>query len=369
MNQSVSYIRTNKDLVSFCHRLKNSEWLAVDTEFKRESTYFPLLCLVQIATEHEIACIDTLEIEDLSYLYDVLLDPSIVKVIHSAKQDLEAFYCSMGTVLTPVFDTQIAAAFLGDQEQVGYAALVEKYTAVRLAKTHTRADWSKRPLAPALLDYAADDVRYLGFIYEEQKQALNKIKRYAWAQEEFTLLISLHHYAPDPKTAWQRIKRMGHLDVQQLALLMRLASWREKEAMEKNKPRQWIIKDQVLIDVACSSAQNSVMIKVQNLSDTLYSRIKSECFMVQQNEEVYAQNNAHNTQPVTAQEMSHIAMLQALVKVYATQLQLPPSLLATRKEIKQLVRGERPLPLLQGWRKTVIGEPLLERMQDTLDLN
>ncbi len=368
MNQSVSYISTNKDLVSFCGRLKNSEWLAVDTEFKRESTYFPLLCLIQIATEYEIACIDVLEIEDLSSLYPVLLDPSIVKVIHSAKQDLEAFYCSMDSVLTPVFDTQIAAAFLGDQEQVGYAALVEKYTEVRLAKTHTRADWSKRPLAPALLDYAADDVRYLGFIYEKQKKALNNIARYAWAQEEFTLLTSLHHYAPDPKTAWQRIKRVGHLDVQQLALLMSLASWREKEAMEKNKPRQWIIKDQVLVDLACSSAQNSVMTKVQNLSDTLYYRIKSECFMVQKNEEVLAQD-AHNTQPVTAQEMSHIAMLQALVKVLATQLQLPPSLLATRKEIKQLVRGERSLPLLQGWRKTVIGEPLLERIQDTPDLN
>ncbi|VAW83164.1 Ribonuclease D [hydrothermal vent metagenome] len=369
MKQSVSYIDTNKDLVSCCARLKMSKWLAVDTEFVRERTYFPLLCLIQIATEQEIFCVDVLEIEDLSPLYDILLDPSIIKVIHSAKQDLEAFYYSLGKVPQPIFDTQIAATFLGDKAQIGYAALVEKYTEVTLAKAHTRADWSKRPLAAALLDYAADDVRYLGFIYEKQTQALYEIERHIWAQEEFVALTQLHHYAPDPEAAWQRIKRIGHLDIPQLTLLQRLASWREKEAIEKDKPRKWIIKDDVLIDIACSTGQNNENTKINNLSDTLYRRINSECLMVAADTKMPTQNDINKTQSLTEKDISQVTSLQALVKAHAEKLKLSPQLLATRKDIELLVRGERQLPLLQGWRKTVIGESLLKCIQESVNCN
>jgi len=364
MKQSVSYINTKKDLESCCARLKTNKWLAVDTEFVRERTYFPLLCLVQIATDQEIFCIDVLEIEDLSSLYDILLDPSIIKVIHSAKQDLEAFYYSLGKVPQPIFDTQIAAVFLGDKAQIGYAALVEKYTDVTLAKAHTRADWSKRPLSVALLDYAADDVRYLGFIYEEQKQALYEIGRHTWAEEEFVVLTQLYHYVPNPEAAWLRIKKIGNLDVQQLMLLQRLASWREKEAIEKNKPRKWIIKDDVLIEIACSTGQNSAKTTVNDLSDALYRRIKSECLIVEENEKIPTENDINKIQALTEKDISQITSLQALVKVHAEKLKLSPPLLATRKDIERLVRGERQLPLLQGWRKTVIGEPLLKCIQE-----
>ena len=145
MTVNYDMVADNRALADAISLLSQSSFVAVDTEFKRERTYFPLLCLIQVATEHEIFCIDVLEIDDLSLFYDILLDPAIVKVIHSAKQDLEALYYSIGKVPTPIFDTQIAAALLGDKEQIGYAALVEKYTEVVLAKAHTRADWSKRP--------------------------------------------------------------------------------------------------------------------------------------------------------------------------------------------------------------------------------
>ncbi len=364
MKQYVSYINTNKDLVSCCNRLKTSPWLAVDTEFVRERTYFPLLCLVQIATEQEIFCIDVLEIEDLSSLYNILLDPSIIKVIHSAKQDLEAFYYSLGKVPKPIFDTQIAATFLGHQAQISYAALVEKHTEVTLAKAHTRADWSKRPLAAALLDYAADDVRYLGFIYEKQKQALDEIERRSWAEEEFVSLTQIHHYAPDPNTAWQRIKRIGNLNIQQLALLKRLASWREQEAIKKDKPRKWILKDDVLIAIAYLTEQNNVNTKINNLSDALYHRIKTECLTAVENEKILTQKDINKTQALTETETVQLIELQALVKTHATKLKLSPPLLATRKDIERLVRGERQLPLLQGWRKAVIGESLLQCIQE-----
>jgi len=364
MKQHVSYINTNKDLTSCCDRLKTSPWLAVDTEFVRERTYFPLLCLIQIATEQEIFCIDVLEIEDLSSLYHILLNPSIIKVIHSAKQDLEAFYYSLGKVPKPIFDTQIAATFLGEQAQIGYAALVEKYTEVTLAKAHTRANWSKRPLAAALLDYAADDVRYLGFIYEEQKQTLYEIERHSWAEEEFVSLTQRHHYAPDPNTAWQRIKRVGNLDIQQLTLLKHLASWREQEAIKKDKPRKWIIKDDVLIDIAYSKELNNENTKINNLSDALYHRIKTECLTAVDNTKTLTQNDMNKTQTLTEKETVQVIALQALVKTHATKLKLPPPLLATRKDIERLVRGEQQLPLLQGWRKAVIGKSLLQCLQE-----
>ena len=364
MKQSVSYIKTSEDLVRCFDRLKDSEWLAVDTEFKRERTYFPLLCLIQVATEHEIFCIDVLEIDDLSLFYDILLDPAIVKVIHSAKQDLEALYYSIGKVPTPIFDTQIAAALLGDKEQIGYAALVEKYTEVVLAKAHTRADWSKRPLTPALLEYAADDVRYLGFVYAEQKQALGTIERESWAQEEFKTLTQLHHYEPAPETAWNRIRRVGHMDVQQLTFLQHLAAWREQEAIKKDKPRKWIVKDEVLVNVACSIGQNKENIK--EISVELYKRLESECLMAAKNRELLPQSEISELQALTEEELSHVSALLALVKTRATELGLSSPVLSTRKEIERMVRGDRQISILQGWRRIAIGEALLSTLQRRL---
>jgi len=159
-------IRDQASLVEFCQAMRTREWLAVDTEFLRESTYYPRLCLVQVADRERIGLIDVLAIDDLSALGELLTDASVIKVFHSVEQDLEVLHHTFGAIPAPVFDTQVAAPLAGQDDQMGYARLIEALLDVKLAKAHTRTDWSKRPLPAGALDYAADDVRYLAVAYE-----------------------------------------------------------------------------------------------------------------------------------------------------------------------------------------------------------
>ncbi len=244
------YIVDQAALTDFCTRLRGAVWLALDTEFIRERTYYPQLCLIQVASADEIACIDPLALPSLDPLLDLLYDPAVTKVLHAAHQDLELFFHLRGAAPAPVFDTQLAASALGSGNQIGYAALVRQLIGVELDKTHTRADWRRRPLAPEWLAYAADDVRYLPELYQRQRAALEARGWPDALAEDFRAICHPDRYRLQPDDAWRRIWEHNRLGGPQRAVLRALAAWREEQASAHDRPRRWILSDATLLELA-----------------------------------------------------------------------------------------------------------------------
>ena len=245
------YLADQPALASFCAGLRGAAWLALDTEFIRERTYYPQLCLIQIVgPDGRIACVDPLALPSLNPLLDLLYDPAITKVLHAAYQDLEIFFHLRGAVPTPIFDTQRAAMTLGQGQQIGYAALVQQVLGVDLAKTHTRADWQRRPLVPEWLVYAADDVRYLPELYRRQQAALAELGWPVALTEDLAALADPDRYRPQPLETWRRVRNHQRLRGVQLSVLRSLAAWREEQAIAHDRPRRWILGDSALVELA-----------------------------------------------------------------------------------------------------------------------
>ncbi|MDE2233937.1 MAG: ribonuclease D [Gammaproteobacteria bacterium] len=363
MTADYLWIETDTALRSLAGRLRGGEWLAMDTEFMRERTYYPQLCLVQIAAPDMVACIDVLALSDLDPLMELLLDTALVKVLHSARQDLEMFFHAWGRVPAPIFDTQLAASFAGLPDQAGYATVVKSLLGVTLAKNHTRADWSRRPLTDAVRQYAADDVRYLRDIYLRLKQDLARQGRIQWLETEHAKLTDPATYRPDPAAAWQRVRGLQRLNPRQFAAAKLLAAWREQQAMRSNLPRQWIFKDQVLIDLARQ--------RPANLEELQAVRGLSEGLVLKHGQELLTQLSAarEETPPekkpdrLAVRDESLVDALMAVLKVKADAEGVSPVQLATRRDLEQLVRGQRDLEVLKGWRLQTAGRDLLDFMQ------
>ena len=249
---NILYLVDQPALIEFCNGLQQAPWLALDTEFIREQTYYPQLCLIQIASADQIACIDPLALPSLEPLLEVLYRPTITKVLHAAYQDLEIFYYLRGAVPTPIFDTQLAASALGYGSQVGYANLVQQMLGVELEKTYTRADWRQRPLPSAWLTYAANDVRYLRDLYQQQQVRLTTAHGASLTKltEACSALADPIRYQPQPLEAWRRVREHQRLHGVQRAVLRALAAWREEQAMRCDRPRRWILHDGPLLELA-----------------------------------------------------------------------------------------------------------------------
>ena len=240
---TILYIDTADALDSFCGMLRAADWIVLDTEFLREKTYYPKLCLLQVATPDSVACIDPLALDELTPLLEILFDEGITKVMHSGRQDMEIFYHLAGKLPSPVFDTQIAALMLGYPEQVGYASLVKGELGIELDKLHTRADWTQRPLSDDQIQYAADDVIYLVEIYQRLSEKLATLGRRDWLLEDFQRLTDADLYDNPPADAWQKVKGGNRLRGDSLSIMQALAGWREQVAQQKNRPKGWILRD------------------------------------------------------------------------------------------------------------------------------
>lgn len=249
MNNELTYVDSADDLLAVCRQLQTVDWLAVDTEFERIRTYFPELCLVQVASRELTAVIDPLRIADLEPLYTLLYDPAITKVFHSSRQDLELFFHLRGEVPLPLFDTQLAAAMLGHESTMGYANLVQAMLGIELSKSQTRTNWKRRPLHAAQLRYAADDVIYLGSIYEQLRE---KMQPADWQrlQQEQAGLSEPALYLPEPDSLWRKIREARRFKGEKLRVLQVLAGWREITARSENRPRKWVLSDVAIIDMA-----------------------------------------------------------------------------------------------------------------------
>jgi len=260
MSDDTVFIDKDKSLRQMCAQLRERRWLAVDTEFERVNTYYPQWCLLQMNDGVTTALIDTLAIGDLGPVYDLLYDTAIVKVFHAARQDLELFFHVRGNLPGPLFDTQIAAALLGYDRQIGYAALVQEVLGVELGRTQARTDWKRRPLHRRQLRYATDDVLYLGRLYKNLRIRLQQSDQLEAFEAAVTALENPHLYEPGLATMWKKIRESNRLKGESLAVLQRLAAWREQTARDENLPRKWILPDRTLVEISRRKPHNRALL-------------------------------------------------------------------------------------------------------------
>jgi len=358
----VEFIDTAEALTDFCNAIRDSGWIALDTEFIREKTYYPKLCLIQIGVPDRAACIDPLAIQSLEPVYELLMDKSIIKVLHACSQDLEIFVHQKGQVPGPIFDTQLAAPLLGLAEQIGYGNAVKELLGVQLEKTQSRTDWSKRPLSEAQLEYAADDVRYLAKMYPMIREQLDELGRLEWLDAEFEPYGKLERYQQPPEDAWRRIRGLEKLKPRALSVVQKLAAWRETRAKERDLPRNWILKDDVIIDIArLAPGNNADLDNIRGMQTKTIERYGQLLLdMVQQALQEAPVPLPRRSRGVKAsvQEEALTDILQAQLRLLADEQDINSAAVASRKDLLALIRDEES-PLLKGWRRKLAGEELL----------
>lgn len=363
MRAGYSFIEDEAALDRICEQLKGSSWLAIDTEFEREKTFYPELCLLQVANAETTAVIDPLVIENLQSLFDLLYDRSITKVFHAARQDLEIFFNMRGAVPQPLFDTQIAAPLIGYDEQIGYANLVNKMLGVALSKAHTRTDWKRRPLQEAQLQYAADDVIYLGQIYSLLVNKLDQNKRLDWLNEDFSALCDVNLYQPDTETVWVKNRGAKNLKGKKLCALQHLSAWRERQARAENRPRNWLMRDDTLLDLArLQPLSLSDLERIKGLNDRQIKKYGMEILKIvseTQDLNPIPHSNSRSRKPLNIQEEALVDVLSAIVRLVADNNNLHPNKLAPRKELEKLVQSDPDTLLLKSWREQLIGNDLV----------
>ncbi len=367
------FIDTPEALRTLAERLRGSAWITLDTEFIREKTFYPQLCLLQVANADVVACVDPLALAGrLDPLLEVVYDPATIKVLHSAHQDLEIFYHLGGAVPTPVFDTQIAATLLGQGEQVGYAALAQELLGVTLDKSQSRTDWSRRPLSPEQLAYAADDVRHLREIYQRQRAELERLGRLAWLAADFAELTDASRYAPEPFEAWRRLKGAYKLKGIQLVALRALAAWRERRAMTADKPRRWVLGDEHLLDLARLMPETPSMLeRIRGLEPGFVRRHADAVLSAIEAARLEPREAWPTLPPRLALRPEQDALadaMMAVVRLRGLQKGVGAAMIASRKDLERLIIGDLDAPLLHGWRAGIAGREVLALLRGELCL-
>ncbi len=353
-------ITTNPELEAFAAHLARAPRIALDTEFLRERTYRAQLCLVQVASAERAGCIDPLALPDLKVLAQVLTAPGVVKVMHASRQDLEVLLPLTG-LTAPVFDTQIAAALTGLPAQVGYAEAVRRLLGQELPKAHTRTDWSRRPLSPEQITYALDDVHYLLPLAERLHEELERRGRLPWLHEELAGLADPSSLSVAPEEAWRRLKGLRDLDAGRDRLMRALAAWRERAAVEHNRPRGWILDDAVLREIVQQVPRTIAALEtIPEMPPGLARRRGAELLAMVADAQIEDPPPPLPGRPRPDPARTALTKkLSGIAQAVATELQIAPEVLATRRDLEQLVEGRRDGALLHGWRRPVLGEQLL----------
>jgi len=365
----MNIIKTTSELSQFCDYAYNFDYITVDTEFLRERTYYPKLCLIQIAIpgdqENSAVLIDPLEGNlDLSPLYKIFLDSNIVKVFHAARQDLEIFFHDKNIIPSPLFDTQLAAMVCGFGEQVGYETLVRSICKVNLDKSSRFTDWSLRPLSNNQQQYALADVTHLRQIYEYLKEQLKRNGRETWLEEELNILKNPETYITRPNEAWRRIKSRSNSS-KFLGIVARLAEFRETYAQKNNIPRNRVLKDDALMELAS--------LKPKSFDDLNRSRLllrdarkgkiaKGILDSVKAAEDLKFEQVDYATKvPKSLNGNSALSdLLRVLLKAKSEELGVAAKLIANSSDLDSIASGERTVPALSGWRHQIFGREALE---------
>ena len=352
------WVDTVDALEALARALESQPSIGVDTEFLRERTFFPKLCLLQLCAAGRVWCVDTLRVGSLDALLPALTAAGTPKLIHAARQDLEAVYLTAKRVISPVFDTQIAAACVGMKPQVGYAELAKTLLNVEVPKGQTRTDWSKRPLTREQLVYAADDVRYLDAIAAQLAQRLRDLGRERWMLEDCLALQERDLYEPDPNHAWHRVRGLGQLAPDPRSRAKTAAVWREKLARERDLPRAWILSDAAIFAIAQANPHTCAALEqVQPLNEKLASSLL-DALRIGTSSGPIDTEPSQDARP-TPEQKALIERLNKTVDARAAELQVSAEVLAPRGELKALAMGNRASHALAGWRREEIGTRLL----------
>ena len=374
MDSSPKLITTTVELTAALNSMKEADFVAVDTEFMRETTYYPKLCLVQLCAAGKTVCIDPLAPDiDLSALYELMQNPDIVKVFHAGRQDLEIFVHQTGAVPFPVYDTQIAAMVCGLGDQVGYDKLVQHYMGKSIDKSSRFTNWAERPLTERQLKYAADDVIYLAEIYPRMTAYLSETSRTDWVDSELSLLTELSLYLPDPSTVWRRLKfRGGRPDM--INRLAKLAEWRETEAQRRNVPRGRLLRDDTVIDLAGSNPKAAADFrKIRGFPGGETGKLIPQVLSVLQDaaqtpKEDYPQMVRQENKEKPPQAVTEL--LRVLLKHVTEEYEVAPRLIASADDLEKLALDDKAdIPALTGWRYEIFGQKALELKHGRLALS
>lgn len=348
-------------LDEFCKQLSHQAWFAIDTEFVRQDTYYAELSLIQIFSEQgDLALIDPLALQDMTPLWTLLANPSVTKVFHSARQDIEILFQVGGLMPQNIFDTQIAGVFLGYGDMAGFARVIENELNVSLDKDQTRTNWHQRPLTDRQIQYALDDVRFLAPLYQAMQQKLTDKQKLAlnW---DFDQLLDASLYQIDPNQAWLKLKGIQNFSPKQLGVTKVLAAWRERTAIELNQPRKWVINDDVIINLAKRPVRAlEGLYKVPDLNAGLVRQF-GEAILKQldwafEHEEAWP-DKPLKPDPAQSQEESQIQLAMSYANQVALNAGVNLNNLTQRRDILSLLR-QQPSLLDQGWRALLLGEPL-----------
>jgi ribonuclease D len=358
-------VTTSMELAELCARLATEGFVTVDTEFMRERTYWPELCVVQLGGSEDVAVVDAqAEGLDLSPLGHLLANPNVVKVFHAARQDVEIFLLKYGAVPTPMFDTQIAAMVAGYGDQASYDSLARGLAGAAIDKAHRFSDWSARPLSEAQVDYAAADVTHLRVIYQKLVEQLSREGRLDWVAAEMAALQDPAGYIQAPETAWEKLRpRTGNRRF--LSILRAVAAWREREAQRINIPRQRLVKDETLLEIAATTPTNAAeLARARGISEG-FAKGKSGLSLVAAIADARALPDAalpemRENRPGPVASPALVALLKVLLAAKSEAHNVAPRLLANSEDLDRLATEAAPdVPALKGWRREVFGEAAL----------
>jgi ribonuclease D len=367
-------ITRNEELADACARLATAPYVAVDTEFMREQTFWPKLCLVQIAADGAEVLIDSQAPGlDLTPLFDLMVNEKVLKVFHSARQDIEIVHHLAGVIPHPIFDTQVAAMVCGFGEAVSYSMLVKRLLNRNLDKTSRFTDWSRRPLLERQLTYAIGDVTHLRDLYPKLKGQLDQSERASWLNEEMAVLTDPATYELHPEQAWRRLK-MRIKTPKALAVLMELAAWREREAQTQDVPRARILKDEALYDIASQTPRTqedlgSLRTLHNGFARSMRGRAVLEAVARGLERDPKTIPPIERGEPMPPEAQAVVDLLRVLLKARAGSHGVAPKLIATSDELEEIARSDdTDVPVLRGWRKKLFGDDALALKRGELAL-
>lgn len=373
MKLNITPITSTAELSSVCSRFAEQEFITVDTEFMRETTYYPVLDLIQIASVDEAVLIDPLaEGIDLKPFLDLMANEAVTKVFHSARQDLEIIW-NMGNIIPhPLFDTQIAAMVCGYGDSVSYEQLCNDLARAKVDKSSRYTDWSHRPLSEAQLSYALSDVTHLVTVYKSLVEQLHQSNRMDWISEEMQVLTSPETYKADPANSWRRLA--GRIrKAKELPILMELSAWREREAQNRNVPRGRVLKDDVLIDVATSAPCSvEALGKLRSIpkgferSQTGADILAAVEAGLNRDPETIPKLEKHRPRNSTG---ATVELLKVLLKSVAEDEKVAPKVIANADDLEAIALDDNAdVPALQGWRRNFFGDKALALKKGKLGL-
>ncbi len=365
-------ITTTHQLEQFCHTLEHVSFVAIDTEFIREKTYYPQVCLIQVAGPEAAYAIDPLaEGINLTPLFRLLANEQVLKVFHAGRQDVEIFFHLTGNTPSPAFDTQIAAQVCGFGESVSYSELVSRLLSISIDKASRYTDWAKRPLTDRQITYALEDVIYLRGAYEKIKVKLERNGRESWIAEDMAILTDPATYTLEVEDAWKRLKT-GNLKPKQLAVLREAAAWREEEARARNIPRGRILRDETLLEIAASCPRDVEALRhIRGIgshfspkwTDALLGCVET-ALMLPPEEWPTVTYSRRSTA-----DSDLVALLQLLLKLKCSEHGIVPRLVAGKDDLEAMASGDYNIPVMQGWRHALFGQSAQQLINGELKIH